>query len=223
MRTLSPIGACAVLLLTGSVVHSAEISGEYIEARSCDVYTGPCFANAQMGLAGKDALLAWKVDEGRWNGVNVSGLGVALVLNSEGTLGTDGVFPMKAGAIQSVILVDDKASAQQQVALIDFVRQSAKEVVGSIQEVKRVPLSLKNDHLAGHGVFQAGNVAGIETRALKKGDCTCSNEAAYYLPLAKVENTSPAYANTLSYTGGGLGGRWTLHNVRSAFLGTFER
>jgi hypothetical protein len=223
MRSLSMIGALAVLMATGSLAPAAEISGEYLEARSCDVYTGPCFANAQMNLAGKEALLAWKVDEGSWKGVPVTGLGVALVVNSEGTLGYDGVFPMKAGRIKSVILVDEKADAAQQAALVSFVKESAKDLVGDVQTVHRAPMALSNDHLAGQGTFKAGDVAAIETRALRKGDCTCSNESNFYLPLAKVDNSSPAYANTLSYTGDGLGGSFTLHNVRSAYLGTFER
>src|ERR1700686_3222797 len=140
MRGLCSIGACAAILLTCSAAGAGQISGEYLEARSCDVFTGPCFANAQMGSAGKEAVMAWKVDEGRWQGVPVAGLGVAVVLNSEGTLGYDGVFPMKAGAVKSVILVDEKATARQQTALIDFVKHTAHDVLGSVQTVKRVPI-----------------------------------------------------------------------------------
>jgi len=223
MRRLWLVGAAVAIVSAATMVGAAEISGEYLEARSCDVYTGPCFANAQMGSAGREAVMAWKVDEGRWKGVPVSGLGVALILNSEGTLGDDGVFPMKAGSIRSVILVDEKATSGQETALVDFVKQSAKGVIGSVQTVKRVPMSLANDHLAGKGVFRAGELACIETRGMRKGDCTCSNELNFYLPLVKVDNSSPAYAKTVSYVGDGLQNRWTLHNIRGAYMGTFER
>lgn len=223
MRKVCSLGAFAAILLTASVATSAEISGEYLEARSCDVYTGPCFANSQFDSGGREAVMAWKVDEGRWNGVSVSGLGVALVLNAEGTLGYDGVFPMKAGAIKSVILVDEKATPPQQAALVDFVKQSAKGVIGSLQAVKTVPISLTNDHLAGRGVFSAGKLARIETRAFRQSDRCCTNELNYYQPLAEVDNSSPAYANTLAYVGDGLDSRWTLHNIRGAYLGTFAR
>lgn len=223
MRGLWTIGGFGGVLLMCSSAIAGQISGEYLEARSCDVFTGPCFANAQMGSAGKEAVLAWKVDEGKWNGVSLTGLGIAVVLNSEGTLGYDGVFPMTAGKIKSVILVDDRATAQQQTALIDFVRKTATSVIGSVQTVKRVPISLSNDHLAGKGVFRAGEVAKIETRPMKRSDCCCTNERKFYLPLAQVDNESPAYANTFSYTGDGLDTRWTLHNIRSAYLATFER
>jgi len=223
MSRLALLAACFALLLVCPPVRAAEISGEYLEARSCDVYTGPCFANSQAGLAGREAVMAWKVDDGQWKGVRLCGLGVAIVLNAESTLGEDGVFPMAAGEIKSVILVDQKANKQQREALIDFVRHSANAVIGSVQTVKSVPLSLTNDHLAGKGVFKAGNLAAIETRALQKSDRCCSNESCYYQPLAKVENSSPAYAKTLTYTGDGLDSQWELHNIRSAMLGTFER
>src|SRR5580700_4790079 len=123
MNRFTCLAACFALVFVCSSVQAAEISGEYLEARSCDVYTGPCFANSQTGLAGREALMAWKVDDGQWNGVQLCGLSVAVVLNAESTLGEDGVFPMTAGEIKSVILVDQKASKEQQAALIDFARK----------------------------------------------------------------------------------------------------
>ena len=47
----------AVLGLFGVSAASAadDISGIYLETRTCQVYTGPCFANAETALAGKDA------------------------------------------------------------------------------------------------------------------------------------------------------------------------
>jgi len=213
----------AVLALAVSAANAAEISGEYLEARTCDVYTGPCFANAQIGLAGKEAVMAWKVDQGSWKGVSLDGLGVALVVNAESTLAYDGVFPMQAGKIRSVILVDKAANEKQHAALVSFVKENAKDLAETVKRVETVPISLTNDHLDGRGVFQAGDVAKIETRALKKGDCVCTNETVFYKPLTTVENFHPAYANTLSYQGEGLDNKWTSHNIRSAFLATFRK
>ena len=75
MRSMHLLTAALVLLSAVSTGLAAEITGEYLEARTCDVYTGPCFANAEMELAGKEALLAWKVDQGSWKGVSLDGLG----------------------------------------------------------------------------------------------------------------------------------------------------
>ena len=38
------------------------VAGQYIEARTCDVWTGPCFANGEMNVKGRQAVVAWKVD-----------------------------------------------------------------------------------------------------------------------------------------------------------------
>ena len=117
-------------------VSAAQIRGEYLEARTCDVYTGPCFANAEMDLAGKEALMAWKVDTGSWNGVSLDGLGVAVVLSAERTLGFDGIFAMKAGAIRSVVLVDARADAKQRQALLAFARDSAGDLARDVVRVQ---------------------------------------------------------------------------------------
>jgi len=224
MRQLHFVAAtAAAVLLVTSVSWAAQISGEYLEARSCDVWTGPCFANAEMDLAGKEAVMAWKVDKGSWNGVALDGLGVALVLNAEWTLGETDVFPMKPGKIKSVVLVDSKASAQQRDALLAFVKESVGKLMGKTCEIRPVPMTLENDHLEGRGVFKAGDVAEIETRAFKENDCICTNEIVFYRPLAPVENSSAVFSKKHSYQGDGLNHKWTIKHQRSGFQATFRR
>lgn len=222
MRKLFAL-AGVVALLTASSADAATIRGEYLEARTCDVYTGPCFANAEMYQAGKEALMAWKVEKGTWQKVDVSGLTVALVINAENTIGNDGIFPMKPGKIRSVILVDKKADTRQREALVNFVKDTAKKIVGKLVKVQAVEMDLTNNHLDGKGVFKAGKIAKIETRKLRKGDCVCTNEVIYYQPLNKVQNFSPAYSKTMSFTGTGLNNKWTTNHTRGAFLATFRR
>jgi hypothetical protein len=222
MRLASVAAVTAVFGLASTGL-AANITGEYLEARTCDVYTGPCFANAEMDLAGKEAVMAWKVEEGGWNEVSLNGLGVAVVVNADSTLGYDGVFRREPANVRSVILVDEKATPEQREALIAFVKDSAKSLTSNVTRVLDVPITLSNDHVEGRGVFQAGQVAKIETRGMKKGDCVCTNEEIFYQPLTKVENMSPAYSLTQSFTGEGLGNRWTSHNTRSSFLATFRR
>ncbi|MFT4558771.1 MAG: hypothetical protein ACI92S_004157 [Planctomycetaceae bacterium] len=200
-----------------------QITGEYLEARTCNVYTGPCFANAEMSLSGKEALMAWKVDKGTWNDVKLDGLGAALILHAQGTLGYDGVFPMQAGKVKSVLLVDENASEEQHAALVAFVKSSTKDLSKNVVNVKRVPFELKNDHIDNVGVFKAGGLAEIKTRKLKDSDCVCTNETVFYQPLTKIDNASPAYSLKLSWQGEKLGTRFINRGIRSAFLGTFRK
>ena len=43
--------------------------GAYVEARTAEVFTGGCIMNGEAATTGREALLAWKVDRGSFNGV----------------------------------------------------------------------------------------------------------------------------------------------------------
>lgn len=223
MKCLAIFTAGILTLSGSSLVFGAGITGEYLEARTCDVYTGPCFANGEIGLAGKEAVMAWKVDEGSWGGQDLSGLGAALIIKANDTLGFGGGFTVKPDNIVAVIVIDETANSEQAEALVQFVKENVPQLTRDVVRVEKAPISLTNDHLSGKGVFTAGKLAKIETRKLAKGDCICSNEMVFYPPLAKVDNAHPAYTLNMSFDGKGLNSTWTTVNKRSAFLGTFER
>lgn len=215
--------AVLTTLALANGLSAATIEGEYLEARSCNVYTGPCFANAEMGIAGKEAILAWKVDQGSWNETQLDGLGVALVVTADQTLGHDHVFAQIPTKTKAVLLVDQKATASQKEALIAFAKDSAKLLSENIVRVEDVAFTLENDHVESRGVFAAGEIAKIETRALKQGDCVCSNEIRFYEPLVTVENSHPAFVLTNAYQGQGLNTKWISGDQRSAYMATFRK
>ena len=84
--------------------------GAYIETRNADIWTGACVANSEINLAGDQAILAWHVDHGNWNGVALDGLGVVGDVKAAATLGDTYNNPYPA---QAVMIVDNKASAEQ--------------------------------------------------------------------------------------------------------------
>src|SRR5579872_2344797 len=75
-------GAAALFLAAGTGAAAAPpptpaartLSGEYVEARTCNVYTGACHANGEMVTAGREAVLAWQIKQGTVEGVKVDGL-----------------------------------------------------------------------------------------------------------------------------------------------------
>src|SRR5215469_14606840 len=81
---------------------SHTISGNYMEARTADVYTGPCFANAETGLVGQLAVMGWKVSQGSGNGVDLSGWSVVGVVRAESTLGN---VEVKSNPAKTVLIV----------------------------------------------------------------------------------------------------------------------
>ena len=73
MRTTVSALSVVLLALAATTSSAAGIRGDYVEARTADVFTGPCFSNAEIFISGNRAVMAWKVTEGSWNGVDLRG------------------------------------------------------------------------------------------------------------------------------------------------------
>jgi Protein of unknown function (DUF1326) len=218
--SLPAILALVVLALTSSVA-AQQISGDYLETRSADVYTGACFANGEVNLVGNEAILAWHVQSGSWNGVPLEGMTVAAAVRANGTLGDpyENPYPAKA-----VLLVDEQANPQQRAALENFAQHMGGELLKNVEQVVPVQMELlmSAEH---HGVamLRAGRFVTVQTRSIGDQDHLCGNEVTFYPPLTQLAHPMPAVALTDSYRGPGLGVSWDLHGKRSAFVGTFAR
>ena len=211
----------AVLVIVSTTIFAQQIRGDYIETRSADVYTGQCFANGEVNLVGNEAILAWRVESGQWNGVSLDGLTVAAAVHAQATLGDPYANPYPA---RSVLMVDEQANAQQRAALIAFAYQMGGELLQHVSEVIPAPMEfvVSPDR---HGVAQlrAGQFAIVQTRSIGGKDHVCGNEITFYPPLTPTAHSMPAVAVTDSYQGPGLESNWETHGKRSAFVGTFAR
>ncbi|MEK6238803.1 MAG: DUF1326 domain-containing protein [Planctomycetales bacterium] len=216
------VGCCTAALLMTAVAASGEIRGEYMEARTCDVYTGPCFANAEIGLCGQEAILAWSISEGEFNGVDLTGLKVVMAVKASDTLGFGGGLTCKPEPIRSIVMVDSKANESQKKALVAFVKKRAGRVAGTVVRVDACPIEWSIDYNENDGKLKVGDVVDLETRKLMDCDCICTNEVIFYPPLADVTDYAAAYALQSRFGGKGLGTRWSLPDSRSAFVATFK-
>src|ERR1700680_1856831 len=124
--------SCVVLLALSTSAVGQQIRGDYIETRSADVYTGQCFANGEVNLVGDEAILAWHVESGSWDGVALDGLTVAAAVHANATLGDPYANPYPARA---VLLVDDQAIPRQRLALVAFSRQMGGELLSHAEPI----------------------------------------------------------------------------------------
>lgn len=211
------VGAFALAV---AIPARAAIQGNYVEVRSADVYTGPCFANSQVGLEGQQAILAWKVNRGSWNGVSLDGLGVVAAVKASATLGDPYHNPYPA---ESVLIVDQRATSQQRQALQEFAKSKSGKLLDHIVRVEAAPIQMTVGEGSEHGTVkvEAGNLARIQTRSLCSADHLCGNEEVYYPPLTQVAHAMPAYTVADSFSGQGLGVVWNRLGARSAFVGSF--
>jgi hypothetical protein len=211
--------AALTLLFAAAPLSAAELTGQYIEARTTDVWTGPCFANADVNLGGKHGIMAWKIDKGEWNKVSLDGLGVVAVVAASDTLGTQQTARGKA-----VLIVDDRANREQKDALIALAKHQGGELLGNVVAVHsaRVELSVCKCEEGGCGTLRAGD-ARIETRCLDhKHDKVCGNEYEFFPPLSRGVKAKAALAAENTYSGKGLDSTWKDSGRRSAYLGTFD-
>jgi hypothetical protein len=215
--------ACAALALTLAAAPAsapeAQLRGKYVEARTCDVWTGPCFANADFNLTGKHAVMAWRVDQGRFNDVQLNGLGVVAVISAHNTLGLEQVGPARA-----VLIVDRRATSQQREALVQLAKRQAGKLLANVVAVESAAVDLNACECKADACYelQAGG-ARIKTRCLDADhDKACGNETAYYPPLARGVTAQPAGVVEHLFRGTGLRETWSDFDRRGAYVGTFE-
>lgn len=198
----------------------SSISGDYLEARTSDVYTGPCFANAEVNLAGKEAVMAWRVREGSWQGVDVAGLSVLAVVKAHATLGDPFEDPHPTRA---VIVVDETATQEQKKALLDFARSMGGGLLDDVIGVREAPIETHFGDRPGFARVKAGELVELETRALSHQDHICGNETVYYPPLTEVSDATPAYTLANAFRGEEFNSTWSSPLKRSAFVAKFAR
>ncbi|MBI85717.1 MAG: hypothetical protein CMJ81_21185 [Planctomycetaceae bacterium] len=215
------IAYCVLLVfVVTSAADAKKITGHYLESRTCQVYTGPCFANGETGLAGKNALMAWSIVAGDYQGVDLAGLKVVIAVDAADTLGFlgfDGV-----GEVKSIVYVDEKATDDQHAALLKFVREHAGRAGRSVVRVTTAPIEMSLNEKRLDARLDVGKAVRVVARKARLDDCICSNESAYYPPLAEVSFFAPGVTTVNEFKGRGLGSRWSTPGARSAYLAIFN-
>lgn len=220
---MRPAVLSVILSLTviPSAVSGAEfLSGSYVEARTCQVYTGPCFANGEVGSAGKNAVMTWGISEGHYDGVDLAGQSVSVIVKASHTLGFQGLAD--AASKKAILVINDRASERQADALTRFALKQTGLTTDSIADTQRAPIQIDFDVRRLVASVEVGTFARLQTRQARKDDCICSNESAYYPPLTKLTGFVPGVTMEGEVKARSLGTRWSIPDSRTAYMGTFE-
>lgn len=196
------------------------IAGDYLEARTAEVFVGYCLANSEVGLAGREGTLVWSVREGDWEGVPLAGLSVVAVVEAEGTLGDPVGSPV---ATRSLILVDERASPRQRSALVGMARSMAGPLLANVAAVEGVPIAVERDESARLRTVRAGDIAALAVRERRHDDGLCGNEDVYYRPFVELQEAQATYTLRHEFSGLGLGGSWKSPEKSSSWSGSFVR
>jgi len=215
------IALAAVIGLGGSTLFAAggrTVSGSYVEARTAEVFTGGCVMNSEAGTMGRQAVLAWKVDRGTFNGVSLDGLSVVAAL-----AGTENLGAIEMGGqvptVMSSVFVDQRANPVQRMALVAMANDLSKGLMGTVVSVTPAPIQFSENRDDVN--VAAGNVAlGVNKHLTHDPSCGAQQ---WFHPLSSVQDAEMGVALQHSFDGTNLGVKWSAPNQRSAFFGTFAR
>ena len=211
----------AVIGLGGATLFAAggsSLSGSYVEARTAEVYTGGCMMNSEAGTMGRQAVLAWKVDRGTFNGVSLDGLSVVAALAGTENLGTIEMGGEVPSVISSVF-VDQRANPVQRMALVAMANDFSKGLMGTVVSVTPAPITFAESQ---HEMsVAAGNVT-LDVNKHLTHDPSCGAQQ-WFRPLSVVRDAEIGVAVQNSFDGSNLGVKWSAPNQRSVFFGNFSR
>jgi hypothetical protein len=210
----------ALLAAAPAVIAASDntaVTGDYVEARTAEVFAGGCIQGSEGEAAGREAILAWRVGRGQVNGVPLDGLAVVAVIAGDLNLSTHEIGGAKPQRIRTAIRVDARASAAQRDALVTMVK-SLSPVVRDIIDVKAVPISFTRD--ANRLAVSAGEAAiEVATRMDHSPNCGAMQ---WYDPLAKLTTSAMGHTTSESWSGTSLGTQWSMGDKRASFYGAFE-
>jgi hypothetical protein len=205
--------ASTVSMMAGG---KATVTGQYVEARTAEVFTGGCIMGSEAETMGKQAVLAWKIDRGTVNGVSVDGLSVVAALSGDKNLGLHEIGGDRA-VVRSVLYVDERANPAQRIALVAMAHDLTKSI-GTIVSVTPAPISFAD---AGQEIHVATSNVALDVNKIMTHDPTCG-AMQWFHPLASVDQATMGVADQHSFSGSTLGTKWSDPNKRSAFFGTFS-
>ena len=193
------------------------VSGQYVEARTAEIFTGGCIMGSEAETMGKQAVLAWKVDRGSVNGVSLDGLSVVAALAGDVNLGLHEIGGSTA-KVRSVVYVDERANPVQRLALVSLANDMTKRI-GTIVSVTPAPITFAD---AGESIHVATSNVALDVTKEINHDPTCGAQQ-WFTPLANTDHAHMGQADQNAFTGTSLGTKWSDPNKRSAFFGTFSK
>jgi hypothetical protein len=211
--------ALAVLAsLTGtatlnSQAETANVRGEYVEVRTASVFAGACHYNGELTTAGRDALMAWNVKSGVWQGVDLTGVRAVVIVSAAENLAD------KDAARQAEIIIGDNASDAQSRAMLEALKSRYGASLGKIISVRRGPLTF--EHQSKAYSVTADSLASITVEAMPDDLCCKMPQLVWYSPLVPLENRKVGYTTKALYAGGDVGEPWQRSGENSAFYGSF--
>jgi len=194
-----------------SRAENVSLRGDYVEVRTASVFAGACHFNGEVTTAGREAMMAWNVTSGKWQGVDLAGVRVMAIVSSESNLG-------EANAARQSEIVIDSSSRSQSLAILNAIKEKYAASLGNIVKVRNAPISFVRQ---GKTYAVAADEATMNVEAMPNDLCCKMPNLVWYTPLVGIENRKVGYTSNASYSGTTVSEQWSRSGENSAFYGNF--
>jgi hypothetical protein len=163
------------------------LQGKMLEVCTCNAIC-PCWVGEDPDGGTCEGVISWHFEQGDINGVDVSGLTLAVAVFIPGNA--------LEGKWRGVVYVDDKSTEEQQEALLATYTGAnggpvadLAQLIGEVVEVVRAPIDFSIEKGSGH--LRIGDAVDAEMQAFvgATGEQTTLHDAAF-----SVIRNAPAYA-----------------------------
>ena len=200
-------------LVFSSQAENVHLRGDYVEVRTASVFAGACHYNGEVVTTGRDAMMAWNVTNGQWQGVDLSGVRALAIVSADVNLAEDNA------ARTSEIIIDSNASRAQSVAMLNALKERYAAALGTVAAVRSAPIRFERN---GRTYKVVTNEASMNVEAMPNDLCCKMPNLVWYTPLVGLENRKVGYTSNALYSGKVVGEPWSRSGENSAFYGSFS-
>lgn len=170
-----------------------QLEGQLLEVCNCKALC-PCWVGEDPDFGTCEGTLAWHFERGEVNGVDISGVTLAVLCHIPGNI--------LEGNWRAIVFIDENATADQEKALLDVYTgklggpvADLAQLIGEVVAVERVPITFEVEN--GEGTLRLGGAVSAELEPFRGADgspTTLSDTIFTTIP------GSPAYVSKgLSY------------------------
>jgi hypothetical protein len=203
--------------VSGTAQNAPAISGDYVEARSGEVYTCGCLFSSEMVTAGRDAILVWRINSGSFQGTPLAGIKIAAVVESMTNLG------IEEAPRRSVLYIDVPAGPEketQEKVLPALWQREYSKVLGHVQSLHSATI---NFELQGEAVTVAiPGLVKLQARKAQLPNDAHPGSFLWYSPFTPLDSSFLSTSFRYEYLGADFQHQWTdlMPGIRG-YLGRF--
>lgn len=212
------ISVAVLSLGLGSSAFAGEsVTGSYVEARTAEVFAGGCIMSSEAETIGRQAVMAWRIDRGGFDGQPLDGLRVVAAVSGDRNLGIREIGGEAPSYVKAVVYVDRRATPAQQRALARLAQSMSRGLISEVVEL--TPVAIAFDETAESFAVSAGDARLQVRKSIDHGPACGAMK--WFSPFSVVDDARLGTTVAHGFSGGGLDIRWSAPNRRSAFFGEF--